>query len=94
MSLPCSCAERPRCQWQRCGNVPVKTMIRPLWPEHEKRVLFICKPCSDQYDEFTKMNWHGVDRPVWADEDWRGSILHHVQFHSMLARDADRREDK
>jgi hypothetical protein len=78
---PCTCAERPMCQWLNCDRPAwVFSLLRPLWGEPAGRVRFICERCIRDYLALCARRIPGLDRPEGADDFWRPSIVEMVRL--------------
>jgi hypothetical protein len=51
------------------------------WPHG--RFKFFCSRCKNIYVDAVSKPMKGIDRPQWADDEWRGSIMEHIR-HARL----------
>lgn len=96
MSL-CTCPDRPRCEMYRgsCGNyadgygiVPAAVLTRPI----RFTSRFACKACWEYFCEAWKKPIPGWDRPEWADDEWKPSVIACIEIVRINANERDRQE--
>lgn len=96
MSL-CTCPERPRCEYNHCGNFAEWSLLTPpgRWIKTFLcgRLHFMCTNCADVYREAISKPLKGIDRPEHADEDWRPSIMEHLR-HAEIAIAFEKRNER
>lgn len=101
----CKCYERPKCergccdQWADVSDWQVDwtKMRRPFTMEAARqaaRPIFMCWACYDSFVKSSKRKaWPGIDRPDYASDDWRPSILHHISM-MLIEEKISRRHEK
>lgn len=88
MSL-CNCPERPRCGWDWCPSAADWSIYQPPWGKRRSaRFKFMCEAHAAIYRDGVTKPIKGIDRPVGADEDWRGSLVDCVH-HARIALEAE-----
>lgn len=87
----CNCHERPRCEFQSCSEGADWSF---LWtfPRYQPKFMFACDWHMKKYLEFENTHIPGLDRPPYADEAWRPSLLEMIRIADMRIKHEDRKK--
>ena len=90
------CQLAPRCEYHHCENpADWSAMVPFTWkPPLSVAPKFYCNPCWDAFKAAWNKPLPGIDRPAHADDEWRPSILGHIQLCSLALSFEDRDKGK
>ena len=89
----CECAERARCQWDWCSEPASFSVMQPPWGKRNARAKFMCVDHSEMYWSAMTTPIKGIDRPDYADDEWRGSLQECIR-HAEIAMAFEERNRK
>lgn len=91
--MPC-CLLHPKCEYHRCGEPATMSCMVPYsWkPPLRLAPKFYCAKCWETFTTAWRAPMKGIDRPEWADDDWRPSIDEHWRHGAIAVAFVERQE--